>query len=144
MRMWTVCFLLASVFACDSSGDPSDASLPLPDADANPDGGNHSEHDAGSEPAPMPCDVVAPTECEQPAPTYADVEPIFQQRCVVCHAGMPGGPWPLTSYPHVASWFMEIRAVMSTCAMPPRDSGMTMPTAERELILAWLRCGYRP
>jgi hypothetical protein len=31
---------------------------------------------------------------------------------------------------------------MIACTMPPPASGMTMPTAERELILQWLRCNF--
>jgi hypothetical protein len=40
----------------------------------------------------------------------------------------------------VVSWAQELRDVMAICAMPPVDSGLDMPTAEREKILAWLRC----
>lgn len=90
---------------------------------------------------PGPCDSVAPTACAEPAPTYAVVEPIFQQRCVVCHAGSSNGLWPLTDYGHVASWEDTIRAAMLQCSMPPSDSGMTIETAERNLLLQWIRCG---
>ena len=94
--------------------------------------------------APIACDVVAPTSCPDPAPTYADIEPILEERCIGCHAGIPDGPWPLTSYSHVASWAGQIRAAMMSCAMPPADAGIDMPTEERELILLWIRCGFRP
>jgi hypothetical protein len=35
---------------------------------------------------------------------------------------------------------MEIRAAMIACDMPPKDSGLSMPTEEREQILTWLFC----
>lgn len=93
---------------------------------------------------PQPCTLVAPTECPSPDLRYATVEPIFRERCVVCHAGMPGGPWPLNSYGHVASWRDTINAALLTCAMPPADSGMTIPREESQLILEWIRCGMPP
>lgn len=102
---------------------------------AGPDAGNSA--DASSE--PETCNVVAPTSCPEPKVRYTDVEPIFKARCTSCHGGIPGN-WPLTEYSHVVSWAQELRDVMSICAMPPVDSGMKMPTAEREKILAWLRC----
>jgi hypothetical protein len=30
---------------------------------------------------------------------------------------------------------------MLSCAMPPPDSGLTMPVEEREALLRWIRCG---
>jgi hypothetical protein len=95
----------------------------------------------GSVEAGPGCDVVAPRACPDPKPTYtADVEPILQERCIGCHSGMPNGPWPLTSYTHVASWFAELQGAMLSCAMPPPDSGVPMETEERETILTWIRC----
>lgn len=123
----------------DDSDAPSDGGASgLPDhAHDPPDGAD--DLDGG---APETCDVMAPTACPDPPPRYADVQPIFQERCIGCHSGMPDGPWPLTSYAHVASWFGEIRGVMLTCAMPPADAGISMPTEEREEILTWIRCGF--
>jgi hypothetical protein len=144
MRRLLACSLLLAAIACDSSGNGSDAAIPHPDAghdDSGVEPGDGGAH-ADAEPPVVQCEVVAPTSCVEPAPRYADVEPIFERRCIGCHFGMAGGPWPLTSYPHIASWFAEIRAAMLTCAMPPPDSGMTMPDSERDVILAWLRCGY--
>jgi hypothetical protein len=93
---------------------------------------------------PQPCSLTAPTECPSSDLRYATVEPIFRERCVVCHAGMPGGPWPLNSYGHVASWRDTIRAALLTCAMPPADSGMIIPPEDSRLILEWIRCGMPP
>jgi uncharacterized membrane protein len=111
------------------------------EGDAN--GPGDGDGDAGGE----SCDVTAPTACPSDMPTYADVEPIFQERCVSCHMG-PGESeqcptcWALTDYGHVASWAMDIKTSMLACAMPPPESGMTMTNAERTQILEWIRCGY--
>lgn len=87
------------------------------------------------------CDVVAPTSCPEPAPHYADVEPIFEARCIGCHGGV-SGLWPLTAYSHAADWHDTIRSAMLACAMPPVDSGIHMPLSERQTLLTWIRCGY--
>ena len=96
----------------------------------------------GGEPAPA-CKLKAPTECTDPDIAYADIKPILERRCLSCHDGK-GEEWPLTSYTHVASWFVEIQSMMRTCAMPPPSSGLTMPAAEREKLLLWIKCGYKP
>jgi hypothetical protein len=106
-------------------------------ADAEADGGIISGDAAVGD----RCKARAPASCPDPAPRYADVQPIFAQRCVGCHNGT-GEFWPLTSYQHVTMWYAEIRGHMLACSMPPPDSGMTMPIAERELILQWIRCDY--
>lgn len=90
---------------------------------------------------PGPCLVSPPTECPDPAPKYADVVPVLEQKCVTCHSGVAGGPWPLTDYDHVASWQNEIRGELVSCSMPPLDAGAHITEDERTLILTWLRCG---
>lgn len=118
------------------------ASLPLLTACGDSDGeAPHHDGTAGAPSGPGGCTVKAPTACVEPAPTYDDVAPIFEQRCVVCHSGVPNGPWPLTTYAHVATWRDTVRAVLVTCAMPPADAGFTLPAEESEQILAWIRCG---
>jgi hypothetical protein len=92
-------------------------------------------------PIPEGCPLTPPTSCPTPEPHYADVEPIFEERCFACHDGT-GEQWGLTSYEHVADWFSEIRAAMIACTMPPLDSGLTIPTSERLLIVQWIRCNY--
>jgi uncharacterized membrane protein len=94
------------------------------------------------------CNPTAPTECPADAPTYADVEPIFAERCTVCHGTgednqcpNPGQCWSLEDYGHVRDWTMEIRGALLTCTMPLQGSGITMTDTEREEILAWIRCG---
>ena len=105
-------------------------------AQGSPDGG--TTEDAGA----LLCTVQAPTVCPAPPPHWPDVSPIFQRRCVMCHNGMIGGPWPLMQYSHVADWFDVVRAMLLDCSMPPPDAGVTMPDEERVAILTWLLCGY--
>ena len=87
------------------------------------------------------CEFTQPTECPDPAPHYADVEPIFQNTCQECHA-LDGDQWPLDTYGHVADWNDLIRDELRSCTMPPPDSGVRLEAADRELILTWLLCGF--
>jgi hypothetical protein len=93
---------------------------------------------------PPPCTISAPTSCPDDWPVYADVEPVLGERCLSCHEGRQGGPWPLTTYAHVASWRDEIRAALLTCAMPPPDQAPPLPRSESLLLLTWIRCGMPP
>ncbi len=166
----TVVGCLAFVLSCSgeeasspdapgSGGSLSSASggapLAAPTGGANPSGGSSgstggeqhlppSSGGWGSGLTPQPCSLVAPTECPSPDLVYASVEPILRERCVVCHAGLPGGPWPLDTYGHVATWRDTIRAALLACAMPPSDSGMSIPPEESQRILEWIRCGIPP
>lgn len=101
----------------------------------SPDGG--TTEDAGA----LMCTVEAPVACPDPPPRWPDVEPIFQRRCVLCHNGMIGGPWPLLQYEHVADWYDVVRAMLLDCSMPPPDAGVYMPDEDRTAILTWIRCG---
>ena len=106
-------------------------------------GGSNGDGDADS------CDVTLPTACQDDAPTYADVQPIFEERCTVCHTDdtensqcpMPGQCWSLEDYSHIFDWAPQIRTELAECKMPLPGSGVTMTNTEREEILAWLRCG---
>jgi hypothetical protein len=118
--------------AGESELDADDSEL---DAEPAPDG----EADADT----FACTVVAPTECPDAGPRYADVAPIIEQRCVPCHspeAAAAGGAWSLHDYRHVADWSDSIRTNLLACTMPPRDAGMSIPADESMLILTWLRC----
>jgi uncharacterized membrane protein len=88
-----------------------------------------------------PCSVPAPTMCPSPAPKYADVAPVLENKCVTCHSGADGGPWPLTGYGNVAAWQSEIGAELVHCSMPPADAGAPITAEERTLLLTWLVCG---
>ena len=89
------------------------------------------------------CDPIeAPTACPDPPPTFANVAPIFGERCITpCHSGTPNGPWPLTRYEHVYDWQDDIRSRLLDCTMPPIDGGVPITTDERLAILTWIRCG---
>ena len=91
---------------------------------------------------PLVCGHEAPAACVEPAPVFADVEPIFQATCGSCHGETPG-LWPLDSYSHIADWHVEIRAHLDGCTMPPRDAGVVLGDEDRELVLMWLKCGLR-
>jgi uncharacterized membrane protein len=116
---------------------------------ATPEPPEEGEPDEGTEvPAPGPdseqasvCAVPAPTSCPTPAPRYADVEPIFTNRCTVCHAGNPGGPWSLKGYSHVSDWQDTIRTQVRDCTMPPPEANSAITVQERAAILTWIRCG---
>ncbi|MNC95745.1 hypothetical protein D3C83_129360 [compost metagenome] len=59
---------------------------------------------------------------------------------MTCHDGTDG-EWPLSTRSHLIDWRFDIRTRMLDCSMPPPDSGVTMTTEERELLLDWIRCG---
>ncbi|MFT3837905.1 MAG: hypothetical protein QM723_13015 [Myxococcaceae bacterium] len=122
---WFICCASAALLACGSTGGR--------DASVEP------EFDAG--PMPPGCEVVAPTSCPSPAPTYADVQPVFTSVCVTCHNWSNQGQWPLDSYEHVADWADQIRGDLLTCAMPPADGGVVLAPTDRDKVLLWIRCG---
>jgi hypothetical protein len=98
---------------------------------------------AATDAAARVCSVEAPTSCPDPSPHYGDVAPIINQRCVEpCHSGLPGGPWPLTDYAHVADWADVVRDDLILCLMPPADGGISMSEEEKLAILTWIRCGF--
>ncbi|MET0284606.1 MAG: hypothetical protein ABW352_09060 [Polyangiales bacterium] len=133
---------------CGDDADDSDAAAPIdastPDAlvaplDARlPNDASDAAQDAS---VPFVCDVVAPTSCPDPAPKFADVQPIFVNQCGACHGQDWTGEWPLNSYSHIADWQDEIRADVTSCRMPPPESGVKIPLADRMKILHWIRCG---
>jgi hypothetical protein len=90
---------------------------------------------------PFVCDVVAPTSCPDPAPKFADVQPIFTEQCGACHGRDWTGEWPLDNYSHIADWQDSIRDELVRCSMPPLDGGVVIALEDRMKILHWLRCG---
>jgi hypothetical protein len=123
--LWALAVLAGCDDAPEADGDgPADAGLPA---------------DAVAFDACVP--VAAPTACPDPPVRYGDVRPIIDARCMGCHYGQEGGPWPLTTYSHVADWQDFIRASLLDCTMPPQDAGVGMTAAERTTVLTWIRCG---
>ncbi len=88
-----------------------------------------------------PCSTTLPTGCPDPAPSFANIQPIVHARCVSCHDGVDGGQWALDNYSHISDWRNEIRAHVAACTMPPAEAGVPMTNEERQAILAWIRCG---
>lgn len=141
--LWFRCCVLSTVFVALGCTDKQERHAPDSSTQAQDAGpGDSGVGDASQTPGkPAACEVEAPRACQEPKPTYSDVEPIFKDRCVICHNGKAGGPWPLTTYGHVADWQNEIRDQVSRCTMPPADAGVAISDAERLEILMWLRCG---
>jgi hypothetical protein len=105
--------------------------------------GQSGTDDAGTtaDGAPLVCTITAPTACPDPVPRWTEVSPIFQNRCVRCHNGAVGGPWPLMQYQHAVDWFDVIRSMLLDCTMPPPEAMIPMPDEERTAILTWILCG---
>ena len=91
-------------------------------------------------PQPPACTIKNTEDCPDPAPTYADIQPILDARCNSCHSDTSEGPWPLTSYQDVLDWWDLVRRDTLNCSMPPPDSGIVMTHAESKLILDWIAC----
>ncbi|WP_394827108.1 hypothetical protein [Pendulispora albinea] len=107
------------------------------------DAGNPQPTKDGGVPASCTTVVEAPTVCPDPKPRYADVEPIFNKRCVsVCHSGTKPGIWSLADYGHVVDWADTIRSELLDCAMPPPDASAGFTKEEKLAILTWLRCDH--
>jgi predicted small lipoprotein YifL len=128
----------AALISCGAKGELAyNPSNVVPD-DAEPSDGGPDPLDGS--PRPVSCSVTAPTSCPDPPPRYADVQPIFEQRCILCHNGTNDGPWALTDYEHIADWQEIIRADLLDCTMPPVDAGVPITRDERLAILVWIRC----
>jgi len=138
-----LCALVAAVVACVACGGSEGNGGDDANDETQPGHGGFSGHGGGSAglPAAAECTIRAPTACPSPPPRYADVKPIFEGRCTVCHAGAEGVSWPLNTYAHVATWRDTIRGALLQCTMPPPDSGMQIPEEESLLVLSWIRCG---
>ncbi len=87
------------------------------------------------------CPNDLPAACPAQVPSYAaDIAPLLQRRCLVCHA--PGGPAasrPLTSYAAVYTLRTTVLSQVYGCVMPP-PGATPLTGAERASLLAWLVC----
>lgn len=140
-RLLGVMSILSALVGCASDSDKQERHSP--DSSTQHDAavsGDAGIADAGEKPM-VSCTVEAPSACLEPKPTYGDIAPILKDHCVICHNGKAGGPWPLTTYGHVADWQNEIRQEVSRCTMPPPDAGVEISDEDRSEILMWLRCG---
>jgi hypothetical protein len=143
-RLFGVLSILSAFASCTDSDKQDrhgpDSSIARDAAVSDAASSDAGTNDAGEKPV-ISCTVEAPTACVEPKPTYGDIAPILKDHCVVCHNGQAGGPWPLTTYGHVADWQNEIRQEVSHCTMPPPDAGVGISDEDRTEILMWLRCG---
>ena len=128
------------------------------DSNGSPDGGGGSggtggsggATDAGGDTGFVGClnPDATPTTCPTPAVTFANVQGIFQAKCVsVCHNGVTPDPtrpgetlWPLIERQHILDWHDTVRATMAECLMPPPDSGVPLTIEERRAIIEFIRC----
>jgi len=150
-RLLALAALPGALSACDAPAPRADAARDFPAVDTPAPfdqtpiediGAAHVDAgaiDLAADTRPT-CAVDAPTACPPTPPRFADVEPIIQARCINCHYGAIGGPWPLIGYDHVADWQDTIRDQILACSMPPADAG-ALSDDERDAILVWLRCG---
>ena len=91
--------------------------------------------DAGS------CPNDLPAACPSPAPSYAEVGPLVQARCLPCHA--PGGVEATIELDTQATLHARRTSVLTqiySCLMPLPDAGQ-LTAAERQAILGYLVCG---
>lgn len=101
-------------------------------------------HDAG-----VNCPDDVPTTCPSPAPTYsADVAPVIQQHCTLCHSPDGENQTPtLVTYGDVTAGAMaktahDVLVQIHACNMPPADQP-PLTSDERQAILGWIVCGAK-
>ena len=84
-------------------------------------------------------------------PTYADVAPILQQKCLNCHGGANGArPNAFDSYEELRTWLPMIHETLMTKRMPPWDpdpevgkfaNDISLKPAEFRTLIEWIRTG---
>ena len=82
-------------------------------------------------------------DCSTTAKSFAsDVTPIIQSSCATnsgCHAsGSVNGPGALTTYSQIFNARSDIRAAVSSGAMPQNGS---LSTAQKNSIICWIDAG---
>jgi len=93
------------------------------------------------------CPNDLPASCPTPPPSWSnDVAPLVDKYCLACHGdgGIAQPLFDFTTYQNVYANRMEITHQFYACLMPPSDASPLPPvpsTAEREMLLAWLKCG---
>lgn len=111
-------------------------------------GGGDNDASGGGDTGSTACPVDPPVTCPTPV-RFAQVQPIFNQRCVPCHDGVTidqNDPekkpiWALKDFAHIAEWKDSVRGELTGCTMPPADAGSMLTVEERLAILQWLKCG---
>ncbi len=87
---------------------------------------------------------------ETPKTFSADVWPILDRRCVVCHQSGGIGPMELTTYRQARPWAAAIREAVQTRTMPPWHAApgahrfrndRSLSPEERATLVAWVDSG---
>lgn len=93
--------------------------------------------------------AVAPASAQEQA-AYAELKPVLQQRCVICHSSQPAIP----AYPHAPAGVMletpeqlrqfapRVRAVTATTHSMPPDNLTAITDAERQQLDQVLRATW--
>jgi hypothetical protein len=141
-----MCILVGSLWGL-SCGDNTDGT---PDGGSGGGGTGGGDRDAssGGDTGSTACPVDPPVTCPTPV-RFAQVQPIFSQRCMTCHDGVTINQtdpekapiWALSDYGHIKDWESSIRGELSGCTMPPADAGSKLTVEERLAILQWIKCG---
>lgn len=85
------------------------------------------------------CKTDLPGTCPPVPPTWADVEPIVDRSCALCHVnGGQVSRLPLDSYDAVFALRRASAAQVHACAMP-RD-GVVLSDDDRRTLLTWFLC----
>ena len=98
------------------------------------------------------CLINFPARDQQPAQInyVADVAPILQQNCVMCHQEGGIGPWAMTGYNMVRGFAPMIREVVRTKRMPPWHAdphigvfknGRGLTVEEAQTLVHWAEAG---
>jgi hypothetical protein len=92
--------------------------------------------------APIMCTHSLPS-CPSPPPSWSgEVRGIVAAVCGNCHAdgGVEQSAFDFSTYQKVAGNQEAMLLQLSSCAMPPADAGVLLPSADRQTLLAWLVC----
>lgn len=87
-----------------------------------------------------------------PTPTYtADIAPILERNCVMCHREGGAAPWAMTGYDMVRGWAPMIRQVVRTKRMPPWHADphvgddlrgdLSLPSEDARALVDWAEAG---
>ncbi len=88
-----------------------------------------------------PLDLPDGGACTEASPLYADVAPIIERRCTICHR--PGGLQPtklFQTYDEVYAMRREMLFQIYSCRMPPPCTP-DLTADERQTLLNWFVCG---
>lgn len=107
----------------------------------------------GTEPAALNADSTG-CAIQYPAPesvSYsADIAPLLQQKCVVCHTEGGLGPWAMSSYQMVLGFSPMIREVVRTKRMPPWHADphigvwkndISLSVQQTQMLINWIESG---